>query len=392
MKKLQLLLMAMVLPVALAVAQDDPAPEPYKPSKTQFMIRGYGHAGLEFMKNEDGTENTFVGSTFAPIFLFKHNDRLIFEAELEFTFEENQLEVGFEYANLSYILNDYMTLRMGKFLLPFGTFGERLHPSWINKFSNMPLGFGHDGIAPSSGTGVELRGAIPVGNAKLLYYAYATNGPRLNTGVDAPDEAGQIHYDNFFDNNNNKALGGRVALLPFANSSLELGASAYGGKVGDRGDSLYANVGAFLYAFDLSYVRQVGFLGGTVDIKAQYNNTSVDKATYFEPETDTTFTPYSFDNQSYSYYAQLAYRPTKAGSNVLKNFELVGRYSFLQTPEGAEWETKASQWAVGINYWLSWRVVFKLNYQRTIAEGGHEVPAGVTTTTDGVFIHWAIGF
>ena len=56
----------------------------FEPSKTQFMIRGYGHTGFEYMKSGDEKESTFLGSAFAPIFLFKHSDKLMFEAELEF--------------------------------------------------------------------------------------------------------------------------------------------------------------------------------------------------------------------------------------------------------------------------------------------------------------------
>ncbi len=72
-------------------AQDD-----NKPSKTQFMIRGYGHSGLDYKKVEAGgeeeTENTFVGTAFAPIFLFKHSDRIMFEAELEFALKITNLK------------------------------------------------------------------------------------------------------------------------------------------------------------------------------------------------------------------------------------------------------------------------------------------------------------
>ena len=384
-----------LLPFLVAInsmAQDTGGVNIYQPSKTQFMIRGYAHAGFEYKKVGDEIETTYVGSSFAPLFIFKHSDKILFEAELEFTYEDNEFEVGFEYANLSYVLNDYMTVRLGKFLLPFGTFVERLHPAWINRFSNMPLGFGHDGIAPASGLGVELRGAIPLGSVKLLYYLYSTNGPKLNNGIEEPEEAGILHFDNIVDNNNNKAFGGRLALLPFHNSSLELGASWYTGTVGDRNDALYENIGATLVAYDLSFVRQISALGGILDIKGQYNQSVVDQATYYEMEPgDTVLTSYTFDNNSNAYYAQLSYRPSMAG-NAIKNFEFAARYSTLTTPEGSEWEQHAEQWSFGLNYWINWRTVLKLNFQRTISEGGHDAVAGQETITNGIFAHWAIGF
>ncbi len=362
--------------------------EPYKPSKTQFMIRGYGHTGLNTISNDAGTESSYVGSAFAPIFLFKHSDRLMFEAELEFELENNDLEIGLEYADVMYVLNKNMTIRAGKFLLPFGTFMERFHPAWINRLPTRPLGFGHDGIAPASGIGVELRGAFDLGGPKLNYSVYSTNGPRLKDGSEEPEEAGMLMFQNFEDNNNSKAFGGRIGLLPFADSSTEVGFSAYSTNgVGDS-DSEYEDIGAFLYALDFSFVKQISALKGFIDVKGQYNNSNVDDATYIEMHEDGDEEEYTFDNKSNSFYAQLSYRPTMASSDFLKKIELVGRYSNFNAPEGAEWEEQADQYAFGINYWLTWRSVIKIAYQTTDSVGGHDGGG----TTDGFFLHWAIGF
>ncbi|GFD72696.1 OprO/OprP family phosphate-selective porin [Tenacibaculum sp. Mcav3-52] len=361
--------------------------ESFKPSKTQFMIRGYGHTGLNTLSNSEETESSYVGSAFAPIFLFKHSDRFMFEAELEFELEGNELEVGLEYANVMYVLNKNMTIRAGKFLLPFGTFMERLHPAWINRLPTRPLGFGHDGIAPSSGIGVELRGAFDLGGPKLNYSVYSTNGPRLKDGSDEPEEAGMLLFQNFEDNNNSKAFGGRIGLLPFADSSAEIGFSAYSANKVGASDSEYKNVGAFLYAIDFSYIKQIPALKGFIDIKGQYNNSNIDNATYIEIEDDIE-EEYTFNNKSNSFYTQLSYRPTMASSDFLKKLEVVGRYSNFNTPEGAEWEEQSDQYAFGLNYWLSWRSVIKVAYQTTDSTGGHD--GGGKTT--GFFVHWAIGF
>ncbi len=372
-------------------AQDE---EAYKPSKTQFMIRGYGHTGYNSTWSVNGENNkTFIGNAFAPIFLFTHNDRFIIETELEFILEDRGLEIGFEYSNMSYILNKYMTIRAGKFLLPFGTFMEKLHPAWINRLNYKPLGFGHGGIAPASGIGIELRGAFQAGTSKFNYSVYTTNGPSLNDGIEEPEEAGQLIFDNFIDNNDNKALGGRLGWFPFHNSSLELGVSGiYAGNVGDRG-SVYDGVGAQLYSFDLSYVRQISALRGVIDIKGQYNQTNVDDATYFElEEGDTVLTAYSFENKSNAYYGQLSYRPTMASSTFLKSLEIVYRYSTLLTPEGAEWKEESKQSNFGLNYWISWRNVIKISYQKTDRIGGHKALPGEVNTTNAFSVHWAVGF
>ena len=359
----------------------------FEPSKTQFMIRGYGHTGLNFMSDRDEKESSYVGSAFAPIFLFKHSDKLLFEAELEFVLENNELEVGLEYADVMYILNKNMTVRAGKFLLPFGTFMERLHPAWINRLPTRPLGFGHDGIAPSSGIGVELRGAFDLGGPSLNYSIYSTNGPRLKDGSVEPEEAGMLLFQNYEDNNTSKAFGGRLGLLPFSDSSTEIGISAYSSSGTGNKETIYENIGAFLYAIDFSFVKQVTPLSGFIDIKAQYNSSNIDTATYVEIEDDIA-QEYSFDNQSNSFYGQLSYRPTMADSDFMKKLEFVSRYSNFNAPEGAEWEEQSDQYAFGINYWLTWRSLIKVTYQTTESKGGHDGGG----TTNGFFVHWAIGF
>jgi len=363
----------------------------FKSSKTQFMIRGYGHMGYESVTTNGNTKATYNGGSFSPIFLFKHSDRLMFETELEFEINDGSFDIGFEYADVMYVLNKYMTVRAGKFLLPFGTFMERLHPSWVNRMTTKPLGFGHDGIAPGSGVGVELRGAFRVGASTVNYSIYNTNGPTIKTpnGVE-PVEAGMLAFENLRDNNNSTAMGGRVGLLPFSDSSTEIGLSFYSTKkVGDAG-SIYENLGANLYAIDFSFVKQISPLGGIVDIKSQYNNSKVDNTTYTVEETPGVFEDLIFNNVSHSFYAQLSYRPTMSGDDFIKSLEFVGRYSKLRTPKGSGWEANKRELSFGLNYWISWRSLIKLDYQNITGTGGHDTVGGFNQ--NGYYIHWAIGF
>lgn len=358
-----------------------------KPSKTQFMIRGYGSALFQSLNDEGEKESSFKTGNFAPIFLFKLSDKLMFEAEMEFAYENGELETVLEYANVMYTLNDYMTIRAGKFLLPYGTFMERLHPSWVNKLSTTPLGFGHDGIAPSSGVGVELRGAFTLSGSKFNYSLYSTNGPTLNDGSDEPEEAGILHFNNFEDNNKNKSFGGRIGFLPFTDSSTELGLSFLNAKVGATG-SEYEDIKASLIAYDFSFVKKINPIGGIIDIKAQYNKSNVDDANYIEVHDDGDEEVYTFDNTSDSFYAQLSYRPSMSESNFFKNLEFVGRISELNTPEGAEWESNINQKTFGLNYWLNWRSAIKVNYQITDGVGGH---GGGLIDKKLFTIQWAFG-
>lgn len=363
----------------------------FKPSEHQFMIRGYGNVGFDYNDVNGDETSSFSGGNFAPIFLFKATDRLMFESELDFNLTGDELELELEYADIIYVLNDYMNVRAGKFLLPFGTFMERLHPSWINRMPTKPLGFGHDGIAPISGVGVELRGAFRIGAATMNYSVYGTNGPRLKTpGGEEPLESGMLMFMNLKDNNNSRAYGTRIGLLPFSDSSTEFGFSYYtSNKVGTKG-SMYENIGADLYAFDFSYVKQIPVIGGTVDAKAQYNKSKIDNTTYNVEEEPGEFEDLIFNNESKSYYGQLSYRPTMSETDFIKNLEFVGRYSKLETPEGSGFETNQEEFSMGLNYWLNWHSVVKLNYQHITGEGGHDVVGEIDQ--NGLFLQWALGF
>ena len=107
--------------------------------------------------------------------------------------EGNEVHLGLEYANMAYLLTKSLTLRAGKFLVPFGTFVPNLHPAWINKFPTRPLGAGHDGILPGAAIGLELRGAAYLGPVKINYSVYAVNGPQLNDGSVEAEEGGVLH-------------------------------------------------------------------------------------------------------------------------------------------------------------------------------------------------------
>lgn len=362
--------------------------ESTSPGKSRFMLRGYYHTGFEGLKTGDEKGYNFAGGSINPILMYKQSDKLFFESEFEGAFEDGAFAWDLEYADMSLILNKYMTIRAGKFLLPFGSFSEKLHPAWINRLATKPLGFGHDGISPSSDVGVELRGVFYTGPVKVNYQAYVINGPQLKDGSIEPEEAGMLKFGYMEDNNSNKATGLRIGIFPIPNSMLELGFSGLTSKVGSKG-SAYENVGATLFSLDFSLVKNLPTLKSVIDIKGQYNYSKVDNASYSEPE-DTTGMEYTFDNISTSYYVQLSLRPALSENKFIRNLEIVGRYSALETPEGAMWEQNPTQTAFGLNYWLDWRTVIKLGYQITDGLGGHETPSAITQNM--FYVHWAMGF
>lgn len=362
----------------------------YRSGKSKFLLRGYAHSGLQITDEEF----TFVGGSFNPLFLYKQSDRLLFESEWEMELTGGDVELGIEYANISYLLSSNLTLRAGKILVPFGIFVPNLHPAWINKFPTGPLGAGHDGIIPTSDIGLELRGGSYLGNLKINYSIYAVNGSQLNDGEEEPEEAGILHHAIFPDNNKGKTIGSRLGFFPFTDSSLELGLSGMYGKVGAK-ETDKEDVRALHYAVDVSYIRTLSSISSVLDLKGQYSAVNVDDANYpFHENPDDLVT---FDNSSSTWFAQLSLRPALLENKFARNLEFAGRYSTLKTPEGSEWETDQSKVDLGINYWIDWRTVFKFSYQisnnggdehEEEEEGGH----GGAAEGNAFFIHWAIGF
>lgn len=238
--------------------------ENYPSSK--LLISGYGAAGYVDPEHADGS----FGALFVPIFHYQLSDRLHLTGEVEFDLRQHEAAIDVEYAQIDFLMTDYLTITAGKFLLPFNTFSERTHPSWINKLPTLPpiykMHGGGGGIIPIlSDTGVQLSGGIRLPGllgqegSGINYGFYVTNGPRIEpeSEVDAQfegladflqdegviasaddllaalglgqDEGTEIEFgETFRDNNGNKAVGGRIGFLPIP--SLEVGRSYMRGR------------------------------------------------------------------------------------------------------------------------------------------------------------------
>ncbi|NHA05571.1 hypothetical protein DIU31_027725 [Mucilaginibacter rubeus] len=327
-------------------------------SNSKFALVGYTGISVAIRKDQ----SSFTNLVFDPILLWQPHPKILVEAELETELEGAETSIELGYANASYIVNKYLSIRAGKFLAPWGIFQDRLHPGWINKLPTLPVGTGEDpyGIGPMSEIGIDLRGGIPLGSASMNYSIYLSNNAQLVTDPADPTLQGTLMYGNIDASNNNKTIGGRVGFLPFANSSLEIGGSFRTGKVGER-TTQYQNVGAQQYALDLSYNNQMDFIGGTFDVKGQWNFENIDKAAYANP-TDTAAT-YTFDNKRNSMFAQAAYRPTMSSSKFLKKTEFVFRYAGLNPANNPFGPAKIQQYTYGIDYWFNWRTVVKAAWQ-----------------------------
>lgn len=348
-----------------------------QPGTSRFLVAGYGFGGFTSLKGENSTFNAGL----APIFLWRLNNKLLFEAEPEFELSGRETEVSLEYANLSYILNDYVTLKAGKFLTPFGQFPDRLHPAWINKLPDFPLPFREEGgLVPFSSVGFQASGNVPVGDMNFVYALYAANGPGVNLGDSEPAEVGTLTGTNT-DDNNNKTIGARFGLRPLP--GLELGYSFQNGRV---------NVGegtrdALLQGVDFSYVRDSQTLRGVLDLRGEWVWSRVSRATY-DPTGELGFGPLSFDNRRRGGYLQAAYRPSKLGADWVKNLEFVARRDLLLQPEGPPESTDERRWTFGVNYWLNSSTALKAAF-----ESGRRAEKGEPSeSTQGVRLQAVMGF
>jgi hypothetical protein len=314
-----------------------------------------GDAEVQFGK-VDGQHSGFVLADFAPIFLFRARDNVLFEAGFDIKLQNNApgtsgtgggatTTFDMSFAQLDYLFNDYVTFVAGDMLLPLGTYTER-GAGWINKIPDDPL---PRSVLPSSGLGVQLRGGIPVGQSgqTVSYAAYCVNGPG---SADGTGNANQLDLGSNvgFDSNGNSignlhgspGGGGRIGwLLPWkAHYDLELGISGMA--------SPWDNSGGLLWS-------------------AAVADAALHVSPYFELKGE-----YIYSCQQTSdfgaiapkgWWIQAAYK--LSGLNLelplINNLELVGRYDMVNNGLGI----KTDRYTIGYVYYFSNTLQFQGDYE-----------------------------
>jgi hypothetical protein len=333
--------------------------------ETKLLIAGDAEAGYV---DEGHTPSTFTAE-FNPMFLWQLNERWFFEGGLEIAVEgpdedgeDSMTDVELDSAYLAYLLNDYASVGAGKFATPFTVYHRHFDPSWINKLPFDPLVYADGGIAPDSAVGVFVIGAVPVDHAMVNYAAYITNGPALIT--DDPGAAGSLNFDNYTDQNYNKAFGFRFGFLPVR--ELEVG---YSFEFSKPNPSNFEKVHSYLHGVDLNYVKDNDKLNGRVTVRAAWVWSLTDTATY-DPMGTLGFGPIRFDNDRDGGYVEAAYRPTKALDEWVNNLEFALRYDWLNVSSGAPGGGDEDRLIPGISYWFTPRTVLKTAYAFDNRENG----------------------
>jgi hypothetical protein len=319
---------------------------------TKFLLAGWAEGMFEA---RNGNVSTFSAS-FNPIFLWELTPKILFDSRLEIEPSGGGTNVNLVNAQISYLLNDYIVLGVGEFFSPSNVFVERFEPQWINKLPDRPIGVYH-GVLPNISVGAQVRGGFPIGPTRANYAFYVSNGPTLNT-FDART-AGTLDFNSYTDNNDDKAMGGRVGFLPIP--GIEVGYGFETSKPGFQGTT-FADVRALVQSVDLEITRDSDLLKGRINLFAQYAWSKVDHAVY-DPDGSLGFGPLPLTAKRDGGYAELAYRPTKIDSDFIRNLEMIFRWDHLSRDPSGFGDPEETRWTLGLNYWLSPSTVVKAAYE-----------------------------
>ncbi|HWB59227.1 MAG TPA: porin, partial [Chthoniobacteraceae bacterium] len=336
-----------------------------------------GDAEVQFGRTT-GQHSSFTLADFAPVFLYRANDNILFEAGFDINLQNGgvtlangqtgnlgtQTSVTLTFAQLDYTLNDYVTIVAGEMLLPLGTYTER-NAGWLNKIPDDPLA---RSVLPESGAGVQLRGAIPVGKTgdAFSYSVYGVNGPGSVDGsgnstytdsngnvmpnLDLGGNIGITSNGNNANLNNNPSGGGRLAYFkPFKpHYDVEAGISGQTGEWDNSGDRWSA------FVFDAAVHLSPNF-----EVKGEYINSWVgttDIGTY----------------QPHGWWIQGGYK--LAGLNLempyINNVELVSRYDTLDDGLG----TKTQRATAGFIYYFTDTLLLEGDYEWLHSRGPNAMP------------------
>jgi len=321
-----------------------------------------GYADVGYVKSDaEGDDGSYNVGTFAPIFHYQFRDQVMLEAELEIsTAEDGSTETAMEYLTIDWILNDNMILVAGRFLSPVGNFRQNLHPSWINKLPSAPPGFGHDGAAPVSDMGVQLRGGFHIGGMKANYAVYTANGPEVKAEIapDAGDNTAidEIEYDGVdaeafgADGDGEKVFGGRFGILPVP--SLEIAVSFVSGKAtvtsfeGDEFTGTNPGLGGIAASnYDVTGM-DVSWRNKSFDVRYEYVRSELG---------ETNIGGFGLASAEWTtWYGQVTYKIPSS------KFEAVVRYADFDTPHAS---ADVQQTAVGLNYLITNNFIAKLGFE-----------------------------
>ncbi len=351
-------------------AQTQPIPrQPIDEATVNHNFMMLGDAEFQYAKTA-GQHGAFLMADFAPIFLYRAGDNILFEAGFDTILQNGQntdvnpphdsgttTSFDLSFAQLDYVMNNYMTFEAGELLLPLGTYTER-GAGWLNKIPDDPLAV--DALLPGTGVGAELQGAVPLGDSGsyLGYQVYGVNGPSQSDNT-ADAEA--------------LDLGGNVGLQSDGSTVANLHGHPSGG----------ARLGVFVpFPYKPHYDLELGISGqsgewddaGTHLWSAGVFDAALHLGPYFEAKGEYILTRYgSYDLgqiHQQGWWVQAGYK--LAGLNlelpVINNVELVGRYDSLHNGYDSGYTSnngfyKEQRYTAGFIYYFTNTLLFEGDYE-----------------------------
>lgn len=337
-------------------------------------LGGYGDIEFESFENSN---STFDQARFVLNVGAQPHERLLLYSEIEFehggtNYPGGDGETKIEQAWVNYAINDWISLKGGIVLVPFGKF-NLLHDSDIQELTDRPL-FARR-LIPSTWTdaGFGFIGELPIGEKLewdilpdfyLNYEAYVGNG--LDEDISdrgLRDARGSASNDL----NNNKDF---VARFGFGfNPNLEIGLSTYFGKYGRSGSATRnGEDGIFGIGSDIDFKR------GPFELVGDFAYFDFEDGALVDDDNSNTTAPVSAPKYMRGFYLEPRYHfwPKFLSNTFLgRGFKdpkltLVGRYDWVDIGDDGDAGTGANQerrYTIGMNYRPIESWVFKLEYQ-----------------------------
>lgn len=317
-----------------------------------LMVTGY--ADLEASVTQAGPDDSeffFDNHHFNVIVLGNVAGDLFAAAEVEY--EHSGDEIALEYGYLTYTGIENVRITGGKFIVPFGRFNKDLHPTWINKMADSPLGFRNIMPGTYSDTGIWVSGGFPLGDAASISMdAFVVNGLMGEDGGGIRGFRGNIEEEQEDGVDNNKAIGGRLGLV-LPDQHLDFGGSIYTGNYSNMSD---VSLTLTMLDFDAHYGHK-GF-----NVRGEY--VTADQEATLEDLTKK------------GWYVETSYMATR-------KWEPVVRYSTRDMP-GEDGDL--SRFSFGVNYHISAAGTVRLDYHINSEESGFE------TDNNGFIAQFVTGF
>jgi hypothetical protein len=295
----------------------------------------------------------FESPTFSTFYLLTLNQRIFIEANVDLA----ATGVDVPWAQLDFLLSDWATAVVGRFLVPIGFYNERLSFEWGNKMPDDPLMF-HQVSPLVSTDGVQLRGSSYIFGSpvKMEYSVFFGNGMELSAPPATVADLADLNVLASSDETHAKAVGGRLGLW-VPKWGVMGGVSGY-------------------YDYNYALGPPTILSLGIVSVDANFHRGNWDarfEAAYMDQQARPII---GKDIQRFGLYAQLGYRPYDVSNFFLQRCEFVARYSMERfvgiDPTQLDFTTFSdptfvpvdrNQYAFSINYYFYASGIIKFGYE-----------------------------